>query len=326
MHATAYANSNIAFIKYWGNRDEALRLPANASLSMNLDGVFTRTTVRWDHTIKQDQLILNGQEQTGEPLIRVSQHLDAIRKRLGLNSYAEIDSENNFPMGAGIASSASSFAALTVAGFAAAGAQETVSEREMTTIARLGSGSASRSIPTGFVEWHAADHHADSYAESIANPEHWGLVDVIAIVSSAHKEVGSKQGHPSANTSDLQAARVQGAGERLRICKKAILEHDFDTFAEVVERDSNLMHAVMMTSRPALFYWQPASLTVMSAVRRWRADGLQVCYTLDAGPNVHCLCTARDAEAIRRELGELPGVQDVRFAAVGGGARVESVS
>ncbi|MCU0496952.1 MAG: diphosphomevalonate decarboxylase [Anaerolineae bacterium] len=320
MHATAYANSNIAFIKYWGNRDETLRLPSNSSLSMNLNGVFTRTTVHWDDTLKQDHLILNGQDQTGEPLMRVSQHLDAIRKRLNLTSYAQVDSENNFPMGAGIASSASSFAALTVAGFTAAGASE-VSEREMTTIARLGSGSASRSIPTGFVEWHAADRHEDSYAESIATPDHWDLVDVIAIVSSAHKEVGSKQGHPSANTSDLQSARVAGADDRLQICKTAILDHDFDTFAEVVERDSNLMHAVMMTSRPALFYWQPASLTVMSAVRRWRADGLQVCYTLDAGPNVHCLCTARDAETIQRELSTLDGVKDVRFAAVGAGAR-----
>lgn len=316
--ATARACSNIAFIKYWGNRDETLKLPMNSSISMNLDSIYTQTTVQWDEALKSDELVLNGEQTIGQALMRVSEHLAFIRQRLSIDSFAHVESANNFPMGAGIASSASSFAALTVAAVAAAGV--ILSERELTTIARLGSGSASRSIPAGFVIWHQGDSHESSYAESFAPPDHWDLVDVIAIISGDHKAVGSRAGHTSANTSDLQMARVSGAGERLRICQQAILERDFATFADVVEHDSNLMHAVMMTSRPPLFYWLPTTLTVMSAVRQWRAEGIQVCYTLDAGPNVHCICTRFYADMVVQLLHQIVGVQDVRMASVGGGA------
>ena len=320
--ASARANANIAFIKYWGNRDESLRLPSNPSLSMNLDGLFTETTVVWDEAASEDTLILNERADTGPALARVARHLDAIRRRLGIESCAQVVSANNFPTGAGIASSASSFAALTVAAVAAAGA--TLSERELTTLARLGSGSAARSVPTGFVEWYASDQHAESYAESIAPPDYWDLVDVIAVVSRQHKDVGSTAGHASAFTSELQRTRVASAGERLESCKRALLGRDFGAFAEIVERDSNLMHAVMMTSRPPLFYWQPASLEVMASVRRWRADGLQVCYTLDAGPNVHCICIRSDAEAVSAGLSTLSNVEEIRVAGPGGPAVVIS--
>jgi diphosphomevalonate decarboxylase len=197
-----------------------------------------------------------------------------------------------------------------------------LSERELTTLARRGSGSASRSVPTGFVVWHAGDHHETSFAESVAPPQHWDLVDVIAVVSSEHKSVGSTAGHHSASTSDLQAARVAGAAERLAVCTQAILDRDFAAFAEVVEHDSNLMHAVMMTSRPPLFYWQPASLTVMGLVRAWRQMGIDVCYTLDAGPNVHCICAVGSADEVSQRLHKLPGVLDVRVARAGTGAVV----
>jgi diphosphomevalonate decarboxylase len=318
--ATAVAHPNIAFIKYWGNRDEHLRLPANPSLSMNLDGLHTTTTVRWSADLPHDQLILNGQPAADAALARVAKHLDALRARLGLAACAHVESSNNFPMGTGIASSASSFAALTAAALAAAGAD--LSEREQTTLARLGSGSAARSIPTGFVEWYAADTHADSYAESIAAPDHWALVDAVAIVSESHKAVGSQDGHTTANTSEYQTARVASAAARVAICKAAILARDFATFAEVVEHDSNMMHAVMMTSRPPLFYWLPATLALMAAVVRWRAEGLQVCYTLDAGPNVHCICTQQDAPAVQARLHASGLIRDVRLAAVGTGATI----
>jgi diphosphomevalonate decarboxylase len=320
--ATARANPNIAFIKYWGNRDHALRLPANSSLSMNLDGLYTETTVEWDEALGADTLTLNGQTDEGGALQRVSAHLDHVRRRLDLTVCARVVSSNNFPTGTGIASSASSFAALTVAAVAAAGAS--LSERELTTIARLGSGSASRSVPAGFVEWHAGDTHEESYAESIALPDYWDLVDVIAVVSTEHKKVGSTEGHRSAETSDLQAARVAGAGQRLTACKAALLARDFTTFADVVERDSNIMHAVMMTSRPPLFYWQPPTLAVMEAVRQWRADGLNVCYTLDAGPNVHCICIRTDAEQVSAGLKTLSNVLEIRVAGPGGAALVIS--
>ncbi len=320
MIATARAYSNIAFIKYWGNTNHDLRLPSNPSLSMNLAGLFTESTVEWDVSLAKDVVFINGQEAEERAYKRVSAHLDHIRKRAGFGLSASVQSSNNFPMGVGIASSASSFAALTLAGVQAAGLE--LSERELTTIARLGSGSASRSIPSGFVQWYAGTDHASSYAETFAPPDSWNIVDVIAIASDEHKKVVSLQGHESAPTSDLQSARVVGAQQRLEICKKAILARDFATFADVVEHDSNLMHAVMMTSRPPLFYWKPATLTLMELVREWRGEGLRVCYTLDAGPNVHCICVREDAEVVRARLEAVSGVINTLHARPGEAAHI----
>lgn len=318
--ATARAFANIAFIKYWGNYDDDLRIPANSSISMNLDGLYAQTRVTWDVGLADDVLILNNEPQQGKALERVSRHLDMMRQRLQIESHAQVVSYNNFPIGAGIASSAAAFAALTLAAAQAGGANLT--ERELSALARRGSGSASRSIPSGFVVWHQGHDHDSSYAESVAAPDHWDLVDVIAIISAAHKATGSEDGHKTATTSDLQIARVQGAQSRLEACLEALQTRNFSRFAQVVEHDSNLMHAVMMTSRPPLFYWLPATLTVMEAVRQWRAEGLSVCYTLDAGPNVHCLCLSSDVAIIQERLNALPGVRQVLSAKPGGAAQV----
>lgn len=318
--ATARAHPNIAFIKYWGNQDDDLRLPANSSISMNLDGLHTETTVQWDESLTADTLQLNGQQETGQALERVVKHLNRIRQRLEISTFANVQSANNFPTGTGIASSASAFAALTLAATKAAGAD--LSQKELSTIARTGSGSASRSVPAGFVEWYAADTHEASYATSVAAPNHWDLVDVIAIVSKQHKHTTSQAGHPTAKTSALQNARVAGAQNRLDTVRQAILDRDFTTFAEIVEEDSNLMHSVMMTSKPPLFYWQPVTLAIMQLIREWRDEGLSVCYTLDAGPNVHCICVRKDAETVSERLQQMSDVMDVRVATVGGAAHI----
>src|SRR5918996_167486 len=294
--ATAQAAPNIAFIKYWGNRDNTLRLPMNGSISMNLDGLYTRTTVSFQPSLPFDELIINGHEIAGAGRERISYILDIIRGMADIHERAEVISENNFPSGAGIASSASAFAALALAGSKAAGLN--LNEKELSRLARRGSGSASRSIPGGFVEWQMGTNDEDSFAVSIAPPNHWNLVDCIAIVSTSHKKTGSTEGHSIAETSPLQAARVADAPRRLEVCRKAILERDFNTFASIVELDSDMMHAVMMTSTPALHYWKPASLEVMNCVREWRAEGIQACYTLDAGPNVHVLCPEPEAQGI----------------------------
>lgn len=318
--ATALAHPNIAFIKYWGNRDNALRLPVNGSISMNLDGLFTRTTVSFQPSLPFDELVINGREVTGAGLGRVSAILDLIRSMAGVQEQAEVITENNFPSGAGIASSASAFAALALAGSRAAGL--TLTESELSRLARRGSGSAARSIPAGFVEWQAGTGDEDSFAFSIAAPDHWQLMDCIAIVSASHKKTGSTEGHALAPTSPLQAARVEDAPRRLDLCRRAILDRDFAAFASIVELDSDMMHAVMMTSSPALHYWLPASLSVMQAVRGWRGEGLSVCYTVDAGPNVHVLCPQAEAQEVKKKLLEIPGVSDVLTAGVGSAAKI----
>jgi len=320
--ATAEAKPNIALIKYWGNRDQRLRLPSNGSISFNLEGLFTRTRVTFDTRLAGDILTLNNKKKAGQGLQRVQTMLDEVRSMAGINLPAEIQSENNFPSSAGIASSASAFAALALAASSAAGLS--LSEAELSRLARHGSGSACRSIPGGFVEWQAGKDDEDSFAFSIAAPEYWGLVDCVAIVSSEQKTTGSTEGHARANSSPLQAARVEDAPRRLELCRRAILDRDFPALADVVELDSNLMHAVMMTSRPALFYYQPATITVMEAVRGWRQGGLPSCYTIDAGPNVHVICPQDNCAMTAEKLEALNGVSQVLTAPVGGPARLVS--
>jgi len=318
--ATAQAAPNIAFIKYWGNRDNTLRLPMNGSISMNLDGLYTRTSISFQPSLPFDQLIINGHEITGTGLNRVAYILDIIRGMANIHERAEIVSENNFPAGAGIASSASAFAALALAGSKAAGLNLT--EPELSRLARRGSGSASRSIPGGFVEWQVGTTDDDSFAFSIAPAEHWKLVDCVAIVSASHKKTGSTEGHAIAPTSPLQAARVADTPRRLELCRNAILNKDFDAFASIVELDSDIMHSVMMTSTPALHYWKPASLAVMNAVRQWRSEGLPACYTVDAGANVHVICLDAESNTVNKRLREIDGVEDVRVAHAGGPAQL----
>jgi diphosphomevalonate decarboxylase len=319
--ATACASPNIALIKYWGNQDDKLRLPSNPSLSMNLADLETVTTVTFDPEAAEDQVVIGGEVQSGAAKERVLLHLHRLRGMANLTAKARVESRNNFPAGAGIASSASAFAALTLAGAAAAGLS--LSEQELSALARLGSGSAARSIPGGFVEWRTGQTHAESYAFSVAPPEHWAMRDVIAVVSQKHKAIGSTGGHALAQTSPLQAVRVAGAVERLDKCRAALLARDFNALAEVVEADSNLMHAVMMTSRPPLFYWEPITLAIMKAVRKWRMDGLPVCYTIDAGPNVHCLCLAEAASEVERRLRDNLDVTKIFVAGPGGAARLK---
>lgn len=317
--AIAIANPNIAFIKYWGNRDNDLHIPSTGSISMNLEGLETRTCVQFDPQLTSDTVILNGKSASDPARQRVVKHLNLVRERAGLSEFAWVESENNFPMGTGIASSASAFAALTLAAVRAAGLE--LDERELSRLARRGSGSASRSVPAGFVEWLAGEDDQSSYAYSIAPPEHWHLVDCVAVVSQVHKPTGSQEGHTLADSSPLQAGRVATVSQRLQICRQAIMERDFEALAEVVELDSNMMHAVMMTSRPRLLYWQPATIGVMSAVVEWRQHGLPVCYTMDAGPNVHVICDAEFATQVKSNLLELPGVSLVLSAPPGSAAR-----
>jgi diphosphomevalonate decarboxylase len=318
---TALACPNIAFIKYWGDLDPSLHIPANGSISMNLAGLYSRTIVSFNPSFAQDQMTLDGESMSGKALVRVSTLLDRVRRLAGISTYTSVDSQNNFPTAAGIASSAAGFAALTLAATIAAGLK--LGEKELSRLARTGSGSACRSIPGGFVEWQAGRNDRDSYAYSIASPNHWDLVDCITILSQAEKPISSSIGHSLAPTSILQSSRVEDAPRRLDICREAILKRDFEPFAEVVELDSNLMHAVMITSTPSLLYWQPATITTMHAVQSWRKAGLPVCYSIDAGPNVHVLCMADVADKVMERLRGLPGVLQVLMAKPGGAATLE---
>lgn len=321
LTATATANANIALIKYWGNRDDLLRLPSNGSISMNLDGLFARTRVAFQSSLSQDLLILNGKKETGKALTRMVSFLDLVRCQANTDLNALVNSENSFPTGAGLASSAAAFAALSLAATHALGLE--LDEGELSRLARRGSGSACRSIPGGFVEWLPGVDDRSSFAISIAPPEHWDLVDCIAIVEPQPKTTDSTEGHHLADTSPLQSARLADTPRRLDICRQAILKRDFDALSAITELDSNLMHAVMMTSSPPLFYWQPSSLRLLKEIQDWRQHGLPVCYSLDAGPNVHVLSHGDAAVQVKDGLEKFPGVFQVLTAKPGGPAHLE---
>ena len=323
MKATAVACANIAIVKYWGRLDDDLNLPLAGSLSMTVDALRTTTTVELDDGLKDDVLTVNGKLAEGKPRWRVAKHLDALRERAGQEARCRVTSENSFPQGAGMASSASAFAALTVAGAAAMDLH--VEPWELSALARLGSGSACRSVFGGFVEWVAGARHEDSFARQIAPEGHMDLRDVVVVVGTEEKAVGSTEGHSLARTSPFLDARLAHMHESVSLARAAVLERDFEALGRIAEMDALSMHAVMMTSEPPLFYWKPDTLRVLDAVRRWREDGLHAWYTLDAGPNPHILCPGEAEQEVRKRIRDL-GIADgqVLSCKAGPGPRLTS--
>jgi len=315
--STAISHPNIAFIKYWGNADPELRLPSNGSISMNLEGLDTITSISKNTDDKsKHNLIINGKTQETS---RVSTFLDKAGAMYGFHDTLVIESTNNFPMGAGIASSASAYSALAVA--LQKFYQLNLSSMELSTLARLGSGSACRSIPSGYVEWFQGNNHQTSYSISIASHDHWELFDCILVVNTGKKKIGSTEGHLRADTSPYQSVRVHDTDRRLEICRRAIINQDFEKFAWIIELDSDMMHAVMMTSNPPITYWQPASLAILQEVRKLRRSGIECAYTMDAGPNVHVICTKDHVKNILDHFEQFPGIHQLLLAKVGMGAR-----
>ena len=319
---TAVANPNIAFIKYWGKADERLNLPANPSLSMNLAALTTVTTVEFEPGLPADVVTVGDQPLAGQSLARVTAHLDRVRAQAGISERARVASCSDFPAGTGLASSASGFAALSLAATRAAGLH--LDEAALSRLARLGSGSACRSVPAGFSLWEGYRDET-SFARQVAPPEHWDLQDLIAIVSYEHKAVGSYDGHTVAPTSPLHRARLAAVPGLLAGVRSAIEARDLALLGAAAEADALAMHGVMMTSTPSLLYWLPATVAVLLAVRAWREEGLGVYLTLDAGPNVHCLCQAADAAEVEGRLRNQAGVLDVLKSGPGGGARLVEV-
>jgi diphosphomevalonate decarboxylase len=318
--ATAVAHPNIAFIKYWGNRDESINLPSNGSISMNLGDLEARTTVTFTSDLSEDVLSINHIIADQIAHQRISIILEIIRQKAKISLHARVDSVLNFPIGTGIASSAAGFAALAKAAIHAAGLES--NETEISRLARLGSGSACRSVPGGFVEWHMGKSDDTSYATSIFPANHWEIYDLIIVLQKTPKKVGSKAGHFLANTSPLQASRIQDAPRRLEKCRNAIKERDFSSLANIIELDSNMMHAITMTSTPPLLYWEAGSLALMHAVPQWRAEGLHVAYSIDAGPNVHLICQSEDVDEIKERASALVAPQEILLSAVGGSAYI----
>jgi diphosphomevalonate decarboxylase len=318
--AIARAPANIAFIKYWGKKNEELRLPLNNSLSMNLSEIFTITRVRFNHKLKRDTVYIDGKPAKGKDKQRVITHINRIRHLGNIDTPVEVESKNNFPSGTGMASSASGFAALTMA--AAAAANLRISKKRLSILARLGSGSACRSIPDGFVEWKTGEKSDDSYAVSIFPPNYWEIRDVIAVVGENSKKVSSTEGQVLSESSPFFRARIKGMKKKITDIKKAIEDKNFVEFGELLEAETINMHAVMMTSIPALYYWTPETLRIILAVGDWRDEGISCYFTIDAGPNVHVICPVGDAGVVQKKLRRISGVDKIIVNAPSAGAKL----
>ncbi|MGX1615718.1 diphosphomevalonate decarboxylase [Micromonospora chalcea] len=303
--ATAVAHPNIALIKYWGKRDEQLMIPYADSLSMTLDVFPTTTTVRIDSGAAADEVVLDGSPADGERRQRVVTFLDLVRKLAGRTERACVDTRNSVPTGAGLASSASGFAALALAGAAAYGLD--LDTTALSRLARRGSVSASRSVFGGFAMCHAgpgAGTAADlgSYAEPVpVAPLDVALV--IAIVDAGPKAVSSREGmRRTVRTSPLYQSWVASGRADLAEMRAALLQGDLDAVGEIAERNALGMHATMLAARPAVRYLAPVTVAVLDSVLRLRADGVSAYATMDAGPNVKVLCRRADADRVADTL------------------------
>lgn len=310
MKTTAIAPSNIAFVKYWGKSDPILRLPLNDSLSMNTDQAFTTTTVEFSGNYIADsvEMVIDEHLVSMEPkeTDRVVSHLNRIRKRTGIHEFARVVTKNSFPMGTGAASSASGFAALTVA--ACGASASSFSEREMTVLARIGSGSACRSIPDGFVLWKSAATSDESYAYSIFPHNHWNLVDVIVFVDTKKKKVSTTDSMEYVQSSPFWKARVDSVPATMRKIMEALQKKDIDELGHCIESDSFSMHAVMMTQNPPILYWSDATLRVFREIWGAREQGVKAYCTVDAGANVHVICEEPTAQKVSEICRTIEGV------------------
>lgn len=327
VKATVTAPSNIAFIKYWGARDLAQALPMNASISMTLTECVSLSTVAFaDGSDEPDRIELVGEDGglTIPPASfreRALAHLDRVRRWARRMGSFRVATRNSFPTGAGIASSASGFAALTLASTKALGLS--LSTAELSDLARMsGSGSAARSVLGGYVYW-SPEGEGAGHAVAIAPASHWDLRDVIALVDHGEKDVSSLDGHRVAASSPHFETRQRILPERLALVRRAIDQRDLEALGPVLEEEAIELHLIAMSSKPPIFYWKPGTVQVLEQLRRMRRDGLAAWATMDAGANVHVICTPQAESSVIAALEGLSGVSGVLLDGAGEGPRDE---
>jgi diphosphomevalonate decarboxylase len=323
--ATAVAHPNIALIKYWGKRDERLIIPYVDSLSMTLDVFPTTTTVRLSPAAQADSVTLDGTPAAGEQRQRVIAFLDLLREMAGRTEPAAVDTRNSVPTAAGLASSASGFAALAVAGAAAYGLD--LDPTALSRLARRGSASAARSIFGAFAICHAgrgegAAADLSSYAEPVPVPE-FDPALVIAMVNAGPKAVSSRAAmRRTVETSPLYQSWATSSKADLSEMRVALRRGDLEAVGEIAERNALGMHATMLAARPAVRYLSPATVAVLDSILQLRRDGVPAYATMDAGPNVKVLCHRADAARVAESVhGAAPG-SSVVTARRGPGARL----
>jgi diphosphomevalonate decarboxylase len=319
MRAKAVAHPNIALVKYWGKADVERNLPAVGSISITLDTLTTTTRVRLDPELDRDELVLDGRPASGERTTRALFCLDLFRRHRPDLAPVLVESKNSFPTAAGLASSASGFAALVTAVNAVL--ESPLGADELAEISRRCSGSAPRSLYGGYVEL-ALDGDGTKI-RPILDRREWPLEVVIAITSKAAKVVGSTEGMELTRTSsDFYGSWVASSPDDLAAARTAIAAHDFEALAAVSEASCLKMHAVAMAAQPGLIYWNGATVECLHRVRGLRRQGVPVFFTIDAGPQLKAVCDPGSSDQVAAALAEIPGVVEIARCGLGDGARV----
>ncbi len=310
--ASAVAHSNIALIKYWGKRDSALNLPAVGSISITLDALSTRTKVTFDESLNEDEFILGGRRVRGLKQARVSKFLDLVRTQSRISIFASVTSENNFPTGAGLASSASAFAALALASTEALGLNLPL--KQLSVLARRGSGSAARSLFGGFAEMKMGElpDGSDAHAYQIQDENYWDLRVLVAVTTEAEKTYNSTIGmENSAHTSAYYNSWLSTSANDIQEMHQAIASKDFQKLGELSESSCLKMHAVMISTQPALIYWNNVTMIIIHLVQQLRKEGIPVYFTIDAGPQVKLLTLPEYEEKVFTALKTVRGIQKI---------------
>ena len=298
MKATATAYSNNALIKYWGRSNSSLRLPENNSISVNLSGLKTVTTVEFSKKIEKDDININ--DRSLRAVERVVSHINRIRKLAGIKLPVKVVSRNNFPSSTGLSSSASAFASLTLAGTNALGLR--LEESRLSSLARLASGSACRSIPGGFTEWKKGNNHKNSLAYTIFPPEYFQIADIVAVLSYQKKKIPTSQAQNYARSSPFFQSRLKNLPGKIKNLKNAIQKKDFSQFGRLVEAEALELHSIILTSTPPVIYLLPETVSLINLVGQWRKKGLEVYFTLNTGHNLHLLCLKKDLTRLLKQL------------------------
>lgn len=323
MKATAIASTDIALVKYWGRKNNELRIPSNTNIAMLLDDMLTTTTVEFSEEYEEDYFNFEGTDlEPGRAYDRVVRHVQRIRDVAGIELNAKVHSKNSFPAGTGLSSSSSGFGALTVATAKAAGLD--LSIPELSRLSRMASGSACRTVVNGgFAIWHAGDSDETSYSEQLFPQDHWNLVDVIALVSKGPKKISSSRGHKLAPTSPFFEARNAYMPQRVDDCIQYIKDRNFSKLGELIEHEAIDLHCIMMSSYPNLLYMTKESFNLIKLVQQWREEeGIEAYFTLNTGQDVHIICEEGTKDKVVEKLKEIEDVRDVRVNHVGEGARL----
>jgi len=320
---TATAHPNIALVKYWGRRDSMLNLPSTGSISVTLNHLITTTTVVFNPQLEHDVLLLNGTRASAPQEDRVSKFIDIFRREAGLASFAQVVSENNFPMEIGLASSAAAFAALTLA--TAGALQRQYSIPRLSELARRGSSSAARSIFGGFVEMKPGQNPegSDAVAVPLYARDYWPLEILIFITTETKKNVASSEGMiRSALTSPYYQSWLDTNPNDLELIRGALERKDFQLLGEITELNCLKMHGLIMTANPGIIYWNHVTVSLIHEVQRLRKEGIPAYFTIDAGPQVKVFCPKSFTPKIKKELSHIPGIKQILTCGIGPGATV----